>query len=203
MIKSSIRIAALLAATVAVSSSVAAQSDLQPGFDTRLLALAPAVDKAERCFLRRYDAHHLKAHPRQRVEAIGLCVDVERILPEEKTDPVRYRYNFSFAAKLKGRAKPATTGGECGYAYVPAAEQPPRTGTAIHCGVDCDGGGITVESRKDGAELLVRLDRIRVAGGCGGDDDESKAFDITGGADDKVFVLPKASVDAYKAFVGK
>ena len=195
--------AALLAATVAVSSPIVAQSDLQPGFDTRLLALAPAVDKAESCYLRRYDAQHLKTHPRQRVETIGLCIDVERILPEEKADPIRYRYNFSFAAKLKGRAKPATTGGECGFAYVPAAEQPPRTGKAIHCGVDCDGGGISVEPRKDGAELLVRLDRIRVAGGCGGDDDESKAFDLTGGADDKVFVLRKASVDAYKAFVGK
>jgi hypothetical protein len=204
MITHRISIAAVIVATVgAMASPAIAQSDLQPGFDTRLLALAPAVDKAERCFLRRYESSHLKARPRQRVEAIGLCVDVERILPEEKTDAVRYRYNFSFAAKLKGRAKPATTGGECGYAYVPAAEQPPRTGQVIHCGVDCDGGGVTVESRKAGAELLVRLDRIRVAGGCGGDDNEGKAFDLTGGADEKVFVLPKASVDAYKAFVGK
>jgi hypothetical protein len=60
-----------------------------------------------------------------------------------------------------------------------------------------------VESRKGDAELLVRLDRIRVSGGCGGDDDESKAFDITGGADDKVFVIPRTSADDYRAFVGK
>ena len=193
--------AALLAATVTVSSPIVAQSDLQPGFDTRLLALAPAVDKAESCYLRRYDAQHLKTHPRQRVEAVGLCIDVERILPEEKADPSRYRYNFSFAAKLKGRAKPATTGGECGFAYVPAAEQPMRTGPAIHCGVDCDGGGISVEPRKDGAELLVRLDRIRVAGGCGGDDDESKAFDLTGRADDKVFLIPRTSTEHFQAFM--
>ena len=205
MIQYSARTAALMVAVVAATSPAFAQSDLQPGFDTRLLALAPAVDKAESCFLRRYDTPHLKAHPRQRVEALGLCIDVERILPEEKVDPVRYRYNFSFAAKIKGRATPATTGGECGYAYTPAAEQPPRTGQAIHCGVDCDGGGITVEARKGGDELLVRLDRIRVAAGCGSDDedDESKAFDLTGGADDKVFLMPKASVEAYKTFVGK
>lgn len=197
--------ATLLAATVAVSSPIVAQSDLQPGFDTRLLALAPAVDKAESCYLRRYDAQHLKAHPRQKVEAIGICVAVERIPPEEKSDPVRYRYNFDFAAKLKGRAKPATTGGECGFAYVPLGDQPLRSEKGIHCGVDCDGGGITVEARKGGAELLVRLDRIRVAGGCGSADeeDESKAFDLTGGADDKVFLMPKAEASAYKAFVGK
>ena len=185
------------------ANSASAQTDLQPGFDTRLLALAPAVDKAENCFLRRYDRSHLKAHPRQRVESVGLCIDVERILPEEKADPIRYRYNFSFAAKIKGRAKPATTGGECGYAYVSAAEQPPRIGQAIQCGVDCDGGGITVEARKGGAELLVRLDRIRVSGGCGGDGDESKAFDLTGGADDKVFLMPKVNRAAYRSFVGQ
>jgi hypothetical protein len=197
--------ATLIVIIVAATSPALAQSDLQPGFDARLLALAPAVDKAESCFLRRYDAQHLKAHPRQRVEAVGLCIDVERILPEEKADPIRYRYNFSFAAKIKGRAKPATTGGECGYAYTPATEQPPRTGQAIHCGVDCDGGGVTVEARKGGVELLVRLDRIRVAAGCGSDDeeDESKAFDLTGGADDKAFLMPKVDASAYKAFVGK
>ena len=197
------RTAALIAAFITATSPALAQTDLQPGFDTRLLTLVPAVDKAESCFLRRYDGSHLKAHPRQRVERVGLCIDVERILPEEKVDPIRYRYNFSFAAKIEGRAKPATTGGECGYAYVPAAEQPPRKGQAIQCGVDCDGGGITVESRKGGTELLVRLDRIRVAGGCGADDDESKAFDLTGGADDKVFVLPKVGAQDFRAFVGK
>lgn len=199
------RIAAVIAAFVAATSPALAQSDLQPGFDTRLLALAPAVDKAENCFLRRYTASHLKAHPRQKVEAIGICIAVERILPEEKSDPVRYRYNFDFAAKLKGRAKPATTGGECGFAYVPLGDQPLRSDKGIHCGVDCDGGGIRVEARNGGAELLVRLDRIRVSAGCGSDDevDESKAFDLTAGADDKVFLMPKVDGPAYKAFVGK
>jgi hypothetical protein len=195
------RTAALISALITATSPALAQSDLQPGFDTRLLALAPAVDKAESCYLRRYDSAHLKAHPRQRVETIGLCIDVERILPEEKADPVRYRYNFDFAAKLKGRAKPATTGGECGFAYVPLGDQPLRSDKGIHCGVDCDGGGITVEARKGGAELLVRLDRIRVAGGCGGDDDESKAFDITSGVDDKVFLIPRTSTEHFQAFM--
>ena len=45
----------------------------------------------------------------------------------------------------------------------------------------------------------------RVAAGCGSDDeeDESKAFDLTGGADDKAFLMPKVDASAYKAFVGK
>jgi hypothetical protein len=51
--------------------------------------------------------------------------------------------------------------------------------------------------------LLVRLERIRVASECGGGDDESKAFDLTGGADDKVFVIPTTTIEDYKAFVGK
>jgi hypothetical protein len=73
----------------------------------------------------------------------------------------------------------------------------------IRCGVDCDGGGVSVEPRKDGAELLVRLERIRVSSECSGGDDDSKSFDLTGGADDKVFLIPRTSVEDYRAFAGK
>ncbi len=194
---------AVAIALMAIATPATAQSDLQPGFDKRLLQLAPAQHKAESCFLRRYDAAHLKAHSKQRVETIGMCVTVDRMEPEEKGDPVRYIYNFDFAAKLKGRAGVLTTGGECGFSHMPLEEQKRISSKPIWCGVDCDGGGITVEPRKDGAELLVRLERIRVASECGGGDDESKAIDLTGGADDKVFLVPKTSTDAYKIFVGK
>lgn len=180
-----------------------AQSDLQPGFDKRLLLLAPAQDKAESCFLRRYDAAHLKARPKQRVEAIALCVNVERMAPEEKGEIVRYIYNFDFSAKLKGKPEIAKTTGECGFSHMPPEEQKRIASKPIWCGIDCDGGGVTVESRKDGAELLVRLERIRVSSECGGGDDESKSFDITGGDDDKVFIIPRTSVEDYRAFVGK
>lgn len=193
----------LLALALLAAGPALAQSDLQPGFDKRLLQLAPAKDKAQSCFLRRYDSAHLKSHPKQRVEALGMCVEVERITPEEKGEPVRYRYNFDFAAKVKGHAKPATTGGECGFSYMPPEEQKRIAGKPIWCGVDCDGGGVSVETRKDDAELLVRLERIRVSSECGGADDESSSFDITGGADDKVFVIPHTSVEDYRAFAGK
>ena len=46
---------------------------------------------------------------------------------------------------------------------------------------------------------------VLAAVGNGSDDeaDESKAFDLTAGADDKVFLMPKVDASAYKAFVGK
>jgi hypothetical protein len=125
-----------------------AQSDLQPGFDKRLLQLAPAQDKAESCFLRRYDAAHMKARPKQRVETIGICVSVERMAPEEKDEIVRYVYSFDFAAKLKGQTSVAKTGGECGYSHMPPEEQKRIAGKPIWCGIDCDGGGVSVESRR-------------------------------------------------------
>jgi hypothetical protein len=180
-----------------------AQSDLQPGFDMRLLMLAPAQDKARSCYLRRYAAAHLNSRPQQKVESIGLCVEVERLAPEEKGEPVRYVYSFDFAAKLRGRAAILTTGGECGFSHMPPEEQKRIAGKPIWCGVDCDGGGVRVEPRKDGAELRVSLERIRVSSECGGGDDDSKSFDITGGADDKVFMIPRTSVEDYRAFVGK
>lgn len=190
-------VALVLAATPAL-----AQSDLQPGFDKRLLQLAPAEDKAESCFLRRYDAAHLKARPLQKVEAIGLCVNVDRLQPEEKGEPVRYVYNFSFATKLKGRADVLKTAGECGFSHLPPGELKRVASKPIWCGVDCDGGGITLEPRKDGAELLARLSRIRVESECGGGD-EAKAIDLEGGADDKVFVIPRVSADEFRKFTGK
>ena len=194
-----------LAVSVAVFAPVPAfaQSDLQPGFDKRLLILAPAQDKARSCYLRRYDAAHLNARPQQKVESIGLCVEVERLAPEEKGEPVRYVYSFDFAAKLRDRAATLTTGGECGFSHMPPEEQKRIASKPIWCGVDCDGGGVRVEPRKDGAELLVRLERIRVSSECGGGDDDSKAFDLTGGVDDKVFIVPRTNVDDYRAFVGK
>jgi hypothetical protein len=55
--------------------------------------------------------------------------------------------------------------------------------------VDCDGGGIEIEPvpGRDDA-ILVRLERIRMALGCG----EGEEVEIEGGADDKVFKLIKA-----------
>ena len=195
--------AIMISAALPVALPALAQSDLQPGFDKRLLLLAPAQDKAESCFLRRYDAAHLKSRPKQKVETIGLCVEVERMEPEEKGEPVRYIYTFDFAAKLKGRTDVAKTAGECGFSHMPPEEQKRISSKPIWCGVDCDGGGINVETRKDGDELLVRLERIRVSSECGGADDESSSFDIEGGADDKVFLVPRVSVDDYRAFAGK
>jgi hypothetical protein len=196
-------VGSLSALAVLLTAPALAQSDLQPGFDKRLLLLAPAQDKAESCFLRRYDTAHLKSRPKQKVETIGLCVEVERMEPEEKGEPIRYTYTFDFAAKLKGRAELGKTAGECGFSHMPPDQQKQISSKPIWCGVDCDGGGIHVEARKDGAELLVRLDRIRVSSECGGADDESSSFDIEGGADDKVFVIPRVTAEDYRAFAGK
>jgi hypothetical protein len=192
--------AAATALLLAFCTDIAVAQEPQPGFDTRHLQFAPARDKADACWLRRYTAEHLASHPQQRVEAIGFCVKVQRIPPDKAGEPVRFRYNFDFAAKLKGRPRPAATSGECGWAYAEPG-QVAATGASIGCNVECDGGGITVEPRKGGSELLIRLEnRIRVQGGCGGDDDEENAFDLTGGRDDKLFLLPKATRTAYRGF---
>jgi hypothetical protein len=63
--------------------------------------------------------------------------------------------------------------------------------SAIHCGVECDGGGVDLEPQKDGS-LLVRLKRkdgdfIRMSLGCGGDEDEGSV--LRSGVDDHAFKL--------------
>src|SRR3954470_7268942 len=114
------------------------------------------------CFTRAYDAAHWQQHPQQKVREIALLVSVEHI-----KDDNLYRYNFDLWAKVKGQAKTLQTSGECGHAYAEKSAARRR----IFCGVEWDGGGISIE--KQGADnLMVHLaedgkpGRIRMAA-CG------------------------------------
>jgi hypothetical protein len=98
------------------------------------------------------------------------------------------------SAKVKGQRKTLYASGEC----VPG-------GKKIHCGVECDGGGVDVERDPKTGGLTISFDklipRIRMTVGCDGDEDDT--VDLTPGADDKVFRLEKASLSACRSLNGK
>lgn len=93
------------------------------------------------------------------------------------TEKQYFRYDFTLAAKVKDRSPTLYVSGDCASAE------------GIGCGVDCGGGGIAIEPvpGRDDA-ILVRLERIRMALGCG----EGEEVELEGGADNKVFKLVKA-----------
>lgn len=153
------------------------------------------------CFTRTYDAAHLQRHPRQKVRALWFLVNVEHL-----KDDNLYRYEFTMRANIKGIKKTQETSGECGYAYA----DKPSQGRTIRCGVECDGGGVTIEQERDTGALIIHLanvgevaqrdgegGRIRMAA-CG-ETDEDKTIDLEPGVDDKSFRLTKAPVQACRA----
>lgn len=153
----------------------------------KLKALLPPAPDAQACYARTYDPDHLKQHPKQKVTELILFIryitlgeDEAVILATEDggTEKRYFDYDFTLAAKVKDRTGTLYASGDCASAE------------GIGCGVDCDGGGIEIEPMAgQDVTILVRLERIRMTQGCGG---EESAVDLEAGQDDKVFKLSKA-----------
>jgi len=105
------------------------------------------------------------------------------------TEKRYFDYDFTLAAKVRDRTGTLYASGDRASAE------------GVGCGVDCDGGGIAIEpmAGQDDA-ILVRLERIRMTQGCGG---EEGAVDLEAGADDKLFKLTKAPADICTAMEAK
>jgi hypothetical protein len=152
----------------------------------KLKALLPPGPNAALCYARTYDAEHLKQHPNQKITELVLFLRYITLSEEDATlistenggtEKQYFRYDFTLAAKTKEHDRMLYASGDCASAE------------GIGCGIDCDGGGIEIESAPGKPdELLVRLERIRMTLGCG----EGADVDLEGGADDKVFKLTKA-----------
>jgi len=152
----------------------------------KLKALLPPSHGAQACFVRTYDADHLKRHPKQKVTELVLFLRYITLSGEDATlistenggtEKQYFRYDFTLAAKTKEHDRTLYASGDCASAE------------GIGCGVECDGGGIEIEpiAGKDDT-ILVRLERIRMTLGCG----EGGEVELEGGEDDKVFKLTKA-----------
>ena len=81
----------------------------------------------------------------------------------------------------------------------PQAAEQAAAGIDFFCGVDCDGGGISVSLAKDNTSVIVKVDGIRIWKGK--DFDESAETELKGGADDKVLRLDRTSLNECTALV--
>lgn len=177
--------AAFIFLGLAVSSGASAAPAPQPGFDHRLEQLVKAEPGAVQCFVRKYDRAHMANHPKQTVTAVSLCI---KVAYDTLNGDGRYQYDFEMRARQRNRAKILTSTGECGASDAPANTIWPPSGN-ISCGPACDGGEVEIQWEEKSSVLIVRLERIRMSLGCGGE--EAGTVDLTGGADDRVFRLTK------------
>lgn len=172
----------LIAAATCTAFGAFAQA-IPPGEEGALLGFLAPHHGEHACFRRAYDAEHLAAHPDQTVSEMEFRIAYFRWEPDDNYPVGQRNYYFSLLAKRRGETDRLTAMGECASL---------ADGKAIGCGVDCDGGGVTVNKREDGS-ILVDLGgdgRIRMTPGCG--EEETDAVDLTSGKDDRAFLLMPA-----------
>ena len=170
-------------------------ADDSPGiaFSKRMFAGSAPQPKGYACFVRRYDAAHMAQHPLQKVTVMKLLITAEMV-PDDKA----LEYSFRLGVNFRDRPGDFDSSGDCGHAAVTKvpdnAETEIPAGVDIVCGVDCDGGGVTVSLVNNDASLIVKpLDRIRIWKGKNFDETATTA--LNAGADDKLFRLDRTKLD--------
>jgi hypothetical protein len=145
----------------------------------------PAADGATACWQRIYDETHLAAHPDQQVTAMTFALTYEVF--EQAQDGMHL---FGLDVALRDGRK-GTTSGSCS---VHEGE--------VRCGVECDGGGLALDLREDGAVLadLEAYGYISMESECGSDG-EMESFPLEPGLDDKQFLLHPADAKTCKALL--
>lgn len=166
----------------------AAQSE---SFTKRLFVGKITKKKSYACFVRRYDAAHLAAHPLQKVNGMKLLVTAEKD-PEAEA----LQYSFRLGVTFRHRRGHFDSSGSCGS---PMSSEVSADKLQIGCGVDCDGGGVSIEMAKTDSAVLVRLERVRIWQNNKPDEEDGLALE--GGADDRVFRLDRADLEECRALV--
>jgi hypothetical protein len=182
----SVALAAILIA-VAAPSPHALAADKGSAFASRLFG-APVKQKSYACFVRVYDADHLARHPLQKVTAMTLLVEAEKV-PEDAS----LNYSFRLGLKYRNRHGAFDSSGDCGHADS-------ATSAHLGCGVDCDGGGLGVDLTADNKSVMVKVERIRTWRD-NKPDDEASNVSLVAGADDRVFRLDRAGIETCKPLI--
>lgn len=180
--------ATMLGTARAEDAPTVAQRD---SFKQRLFAGKISPKKSYACFVRRYDAAHLAAHPQQKVSGMKLLVTLEKD-PEAEAP----QYSFMLGVNFRHKRGNFDSSGSCGN---PMVSELSADKLHIGCSVDCDGGGISIEMAKTDKAVLVRLERVRIWQN--NKPDEEAANSLDGGADDRVFRLDRTDLDDCRALV--
>lgn len=119
-------------------------------------------------------------HP-HKVQAVTLRLENARIPPrppEPDAPGFDRQYYFVLSVRLADLKKPVFAYGDCWWQDRDIDIQTPvgphhleRNTTSLHCGIECDGGGMSVVRVKNENAVLFRIDangRLRMTKSCGG-----------------------------------
>jgi hypothetical protein len=181
-------------AAAAGSAGVRAEEQVKPQyaqFAKRMFAdrlVEKGVSYA--CFKRKYGAAHLAKHPQQKVKFMTLVVRAEVVAEDPDLN-----YSFQFDVGFRDRKGDFNSSGSCGHAAIT-----PDMTNALHlgCGVDCDGGGLSIALADSDKAILVRLDSIAIWDASKPD---AERTDFEAGADDHVFLLDRVKNDVCKKMI--
>ena len=154
----------------------------------RLFAGKVAVKgKSYACFERRYATAHLVRHPAQKVASMRLLVTAE-LLPEDKA----LSYSFAMGLPFRDRRGDFSSGGSCGH---PVTSQDSAGKLTLGCGVDCDGGGVSLELVNADKSVLLSVDSVAIWDNSKPDEDRTS---LDGGTDDRKFRLDRVKLEQCK-----
>jgi hypothetical protein len=164
---------ACLSLFASAGAALAGNSRLEALFDNQ-----PNGPVTNLCYVRHYDKAHLAAHPEQNT------TDILVYFGRRKSDEANsFYYVFDGQAKFRDSRKSFTFDGDCNATA-------DKQGFKVGCGIDCDGGGFSVDA-KDDTSVAVKID----AGLRLGEPDDDQPLGTKGfGDDDETFLLRQTAL---------
>jgi hypothetical protein len=184
------RIALLAALTVAIAgasvTTCAAGSPEDEAFQKKLFGRTLGAEQTiHTCFSRAYDPGYLAQHPQQNVRTMLLLV-------KGSSSSEGLSYGVRIGVTFRKSGAHFETAGDC--SSIHDSSDADKSGNAVHCGVDCDGGSMDV-AIKDAKSVLVSIPNGARIWRPGSDGDEPGNSRRRFGRDDKVFRVDKVALN--------
>src|SRR5262245_54372813 len=119
----------ILSANAAMAQAPAGPASRTDPYVERVFARPVGHGKVYACFARRYDAEHLKLHPKQKVTGMKVLVAAET-----DAEDGSLRFSFQMGVTFRGRRQAFESGGHCNHPDITESEDGLDR---IGCGVDC------------------------------------------------------------------
>jgi hypothetical protein len=168
----------LLASMVFIAAALPAAVHAGSSDDVvKLFGRDPGTGPAYACFVRRYTKAHLASHPDQNVTTMLAYVS-----KQEGADPY---YGVNLQVNFRQLSKPFQVSGSC--------SENAETG-ALGCGVECDGGSLSVRVKNEQSILVDIPDSVRLFDPSASDEFADLPKGARFGADDKLFRLDRTAL---------
>lgn len=147
--------------------------------------------EAENCYRRLYSHTHLARHPNQLVTSMRLAL--RKLSPKVRhAAGDEFEFGMSVIVSLRGNSQELNADTFCRWVTLGR----PNIRRALRCPLECDGGGLVIEPRKN--DIYVHLQDppgfgyIALSAEC---DAVDESVYLSSGLDDKVFRLERANAE--------